>query len=99
MVGYQCDELNDKNDRKTSRSDGHEETQVLCIRIGVISVEKPKPKMVYGFWHVIILCLLSAISGILFYRAVTSTVKYISENQNEQHAGISNDAVHLQQGK
>ena len=99
MVGYQCDELNDKNDRKTSRSDGHEETQVLCIRIGVISVEKPKPKMVYGFWHVIILCLLSAISGILFYRAATSIVKYISENQNEHHAEISNDAVHLQQGK
>lgn len=99
MVGYQCDELNDKNEEKNSRPDGKEEARVLCIRIGVISTEKSEPKMVYGFWHVIILCLLSAISGILFYRAATSIVKYISENQNEHHAEISNDAVHLQQGK
>ena len=99
MVGYQCDELNDKNERKNSRPDGQEEARVLCIGLGVISAEKSEPKMAYGFWHVIILCLLSAISGILFYRAATSIVKYISENQNEHHAEISNDAVHLQQGK
>lgn len=99
MVDYQCDELNGKNERKNSRPDGQEEARVLCIRIGVISAEKSEPKMAYGFWHVIILCLLSAISGILFYRAATSIVKYISENQNEHHAEISNDTVHLQQGK
>lgn len=99
MVGYQCDELNSQDERKNSRPDDQEEPQVLCIRIGVIPVERSRPKMVYGFWQVIILCLLSAISGILFYRAVTSTVKYISENQNERRAEISNDTVHLQQGK
>jgi len=99
MVGYQCDELNDQDEGKNSRPDEQEETQVLCIRIGVINTERPEPKLVYGFWHVVILCLLSAISGILFYRAVTSTVKYISENQHEQRAENSNDTVHLQQGK
>ena len=99
MVGYQCDELNGQDEEKNSRSDDQEEPQVLCIHIGVIPVNRPKPKPVYGFWQVIILCLLSTIGGIFFYRAVTSTVKYISENQNEQRAEISNDTVHLQQGK
>ena len=99
MVGYQCDELNNQDEGKNSRPDDQEEPQVLCIRIEAISVNRLKQKPVYGFWQVIILCVLSAISGILFYRAVTSTVKYISENQNERHAEISSDTVHLQQGK
>jgi len=99
MVGYQCDELKDQDEGEDSHPDEQEEPQVLCIHIGVIPVNRPKPKLVYGFWHVIILCLLSAISGILFYRAVTLTVKYISENQHEQRAENSNDTVHLQQGK
>lgn len=99
MVVYQCDELDGQDEGKNSRPDEQEETQVLCIHIGVIDTKRPEPKLVYGFWHVVILCLLSALSGILFYRAVTSTVKYISENQNERNAEISSDTVHLQQGK
>ena len=99
MVDYQCDELKDQDEGNDSRPDDQEEAQVLCIRIGVIPVERPRPKLVYGFWHVILLCVLSAICGIFFYRAVTSTVKYISENQNEQRAENSSDTVHLQQGK
>lgn len=99
MVGYQCRELGAYSKRESRHDKEQKELQTPCIRTRIVIVSEPLPKLAYSFRHAIILCLLSAISGILIYRSVVLIMNYISENKHERCAEIGNNPVHIQQGK